>query len=379
MTTLVRIRTSEIALNRPIPHSVYDQNGKLLLRAGTAITIPRYLDALLVNGAFFDQAEVKGGVRAAVPRPSKAPSAFTQTENLLRNLLQVYAQFSEDAGAADLPVRIRQIAEQLMSACGEDGDAVLAALHLDQVTPYRIHHQVLAATIVELTARTMALSDAERQPLVCAALTHDIALLGFDQVLEGTTTPLTPEQRAIVRSHPQRGAEILTSCGVDDAIWLDAVAQHHECMDGSGYPMSVRGDVIGRGGRLLAIADVYSAMIRPRPYRGNAYFPQNVLRKIFLNRQKYVSELTQLVVKSIGMMPPGSLVRLANNELAVVRMRGDGPSGARVFSVYNSAGMPMLSPVERDITNPVYAIAGKSSNDQFRSAEFILRRLWSAG
>lgn len=58
MIKLVRVRTSEIELHKPLRHSVYDENGRLLLRAGTAIAIPRYLDALLAQGAYFDQAEV---------------------------------------------------------------------------------------------------------------------------------------------------------------------------------------------------------------------------------------------------------------------------------------------------------------------------------
>ncbi|MBI2308922.1 MAG: HD domain-containing protein [Rhodocyclales bacterium] len=374
MSNLVPVQASEIALGRPLRHSVYDRNGQLLLRAGATIAIPHYLDALLANGLFFDQAEVDGERCAA-----EAPSAFAQAEKLLRSLQQVYVQFAEDADRGDLPERIRQIAGQLMRACGEDGDAVLAALHLDRLTPYRVHHQMLAATIIELTTRTMALAEGERLPLVCAALTHDIALVGSDPVLEGLRTPLTEEQRAVIRAHPRCGVEVLSSRGVVDAIWLDAVAQHHECMDGSGYPQGLRGDAIGRGGRLLAIADVYSAMIRSRPYRGNAFFPQNVWRDIFLNRHKYVSELTQLVVRSIGMMPPGSLVRLANNEMAVVRSRGSGALGARVVSVCSLAGVPLPAPVERDVTNPAYAVVGKANNDQFRSVELIMRRLWLAG
>lgn len=297
---------------------------------------------------------------------------------MLLNLKHVYSTLFQEPARIDLPKRIRRMAEQLMQACGEDADAVLAALHLDQAAPYRIHHQLLCAAVVELTARTMALADADRLPLVCAALTHDIALIAAGDALEGVRTPLSPAQHAVVRAHPQRGAEMLADSGVAEALWLDAVRQHHEHMDGSGYPSGMRGDGIGRGGRLLAVADVYGAMIRPRPYRGNAFFPQNVLREIFVNQRKYNPELTQLVIRSIGMMPPGSLVRLASGEIGVVRSRGDGPARGRVFSVYNPAGMPLLQPVERDIGNAAYAVAGKVNYDECRSAEVIMRRLWTS-
>lgn len=376
MTKLIRIRSTDVTIDRPVPYSIYDEGGKLLLRAGTAITIPRYLEALLSHGAFFDKAEVDHGKQAAANKSTDKPSVFEQTEKMLLNLRHIYTSFVTEPARIDLHKRIRLMAEQLMQLCGEDGDAVLAAAHLDQTTPYRIHHQLLCAVVVELTARTMPLPDEERLPLVCAALTHDIALIEAGDELEKVRTPLSLAQHTSVRNHPLRSAEILSGCGVDDVVWLDAVVQHHEYMDGSGYPHGMRGDKIGRGGRLLAIADAYGAMIRSRPYRGNALFPQNALREIFIRQRQYVSGLTQQVVRGIGMMPPGSIIRLASNEIGVVRARGTGSAGASVFAVYTPAGMPIFNPVRRDITNPAYAVAGKASYDECRSAEIIMRRLW---
>lgn len=378
MLRLIRIKIADIALNKPIPYSVYDENGKLLLHAGAAITIPRYLDALLSHGAFFDRSEIELSNQSTVTKPDDKPKVFERVERLLLNLKHFYSTFFQAQSRTDLPKRIGQLAQELMQACGEDGDAALAALHLDQFTAYRIHHQLLCATVVELTARTMSLSDADRLPLVCAALTHDIALIEIGDILENTRTPLTLSQQALVRMHTHRGAEILANSGVTDALWLEAVAGHHELMDGSGYPQGVSGDKIGRGARLLAIADAYGAMIRSRPYRGNAYFPQNAMRELFLNQRKYVSALTQQTVLSIGMLPPGSVMRLQNGEIGVVHSRGSGATGARVFSIYNPAGMPLLTPVERNIGNSAYAIAGKVSFEECRSAEIIMRRLWTS-
>lgn len=376
MVGLIRIRRSDIEIGRPIRHSVYDEHGRLLLSAGMSITIPRYLDALLAQGAYFDRAEVELG-RQAAPNAADEPSVFARVEKLLLDLTQIYAAFFREPARIDLQKRVRRLAGQLMTACGEDGDAALAALHLDQATPYRIHHQLLCAAVVELTAQTIGVPEADRLSLVCAALTHDLALSEADDALEKARPPLSFEQRARVREHPLRSVAILAGdCGVTDAVWLDAVAQHHERMDGSGYPLGVRGDGIGLGGRLLAIADVYAAMIRSRPYRGNAFFPQNVLRDLFAGQHKYVPELVQALVGSIGLMPPGSIVRLQSNEIGVVRARG-GAAGPRVFAVYTPAGMPLLKPLERDIRSPAFAIAGKASLDECRAAEVVMRRLWT--
>ena len=126
----------------------------------------------------------------------------------------------------------------------------------------------------------------------------------------------------------------------------------------------------------MAIADIYSAMIRSRPYRENAFFPQNALRDIFLDKTKLDTALAQLTIKSIGIMPPGSVMRLQNQEIGVVRSRGNGATAVRVFSIYGANGMPLMTPVERDIKNPAFAVAGKVTLQECRSAEVIMRRIW---
>lgn len=376
---LLRVKATDIALNAPIPYSIYDTQGKLLLRAGTAITIPRYLSMLLARGAYFDRIEIQQARQATAPKkPEHGQSVFEQVESLLLQLKHVYATFAQQPERINLPKRIELLAQQLQQACDRDGDAALAALHLDHAAPYRVHHQMMCALLVELTMRAMSLSGVERLPLLCAALTHDIGLIEAADELENSRQPLSPTQRAMVHTHPVRATEILVREGVDDALWLDAVRNHHERLDGSGYPLARTACDIGLGGRMLAIADVYGALIRSRPYRGNAYFPQNALRDIFRAADGFDGALTQLTIKSIGMMPPGSIVRLRNNEIGVVRSRGAELNAVRVFCVYNPAGMPMLNPIERDICNPAYSVAGKVNYDECRSAEIIMRRLWTA-
>lgn len=379
MRPRIRIKAADIALNTPLPFSLYDASGKLLLRAGTAISMPRYLDALLATGAYFDQAEIALSRQAASAKPKAAetPPVFEQVEGLLLNLKHVFSTFAQEAARIDLQKRIRHLAQQLQQACGEDADAALAALHLDQAAPYRVQHQMLCAVIVEIAAREMELAAEERLPLVCAALTHDLSLIAAGDALEHSKAPPTPAQRALIDAHPQRSVAILSGCGVSDARWLETVGQHHERRDGSGYPAGRHGDDIAVGARLLAVADIYGAMIRPRPYRGNAYFPQNALREIFRDQERVDTASAQLTIKSIGMMPPGSIVRLANNEIGVVKSRAAGARPARVHSVYNPAGMPLINPVERDVRISNFAVAGKVNFDECRSAEIIMRRLWT--
>ena len=105
-------------------------------------------------------------------------------------------------------------------------------------------------------------------------------------VLNRQTGALTEDQRLMIDTHPLAGVELLQAAGVDDEVWLEAVLQHHERLDGSGYPSGLEGDAISPGARMLAIVDIYSAMVRPRAYR-EAIHARHALRSLFSLAQQY--------------------------------------------------------------------------------------------
>src|SRR5690606_21179894 len=120
-----------------------------------------------------------------------------------------------------------------------------------------------------------------------AARTFDVALAPMSAALNRQESALTPDQRAIVDAHAQLGVELLQVAGMDDPVWLEAIANHHERLDGSGYPRGLQGNEICRGARLLAIVDIYSAMVRPRAWR-EAVHARHALRSLFLERGRLV-------------------------------------------------------------------------------------------
>ena len=386
MAQHIPVKWSDIRIDKPIPYSIYDKEGRLLLRGGSVISIPEYIDALRKRGAYFDGSEAAPAEALAATAPeasAQAPKrpvpeqgAFEQTEGLLLKLRHIHATTLQHPDRIELQKSIRQVAEQLQQACDADTDAALACLHLDQTAPYRVHHHLLSALVIELTGRELQVPLSTRLSLCCGALTHDLALADAAESIEGTRQPLSESQQAMIKAHPARTVDMLRERGINDPVWLEAIAQHHERLDGSGYPGGLQGDAISKSGRLMAIADIYSAMIRSRPYRENAFFPQNALRDIFLDKTKLDTALAQLTIKSIGIMPPGSVMRLQNQEIGVVRSRGNGATAVRVFSIYGANGMPLMTPVERDIKNPAFAVAGKVTLQECRSAEVIMRRIW---
>ena len=386
-----RVLPTELVLDKPLPWPLYDEYGNLLLREGYVISIPRHLESLLKRGAYVQSSTGKKPVfadQAAAPaldsnyvfraKPiGNVQPVFGRAEALTQTLKRLHAHLLADSLQAELRSIVRSLANSILQACTEDSDALLAAFHLDRQSPYLVIQQLLGCALTEIAAREMGLDGETRLSLACACLTRDIALLPWQAQLDMQTRGLDAEQNALIRSHPLRSAEILASKGVDDALWLEFVRQHHERIDGSGYPHALQGNQILPGARLLAIADSYAAMVTPRPNR-EGKFPKDALKALYLQRSSlYDEELLRISVSTLTALPPGTIVRLANGELAVIRSRQKKGAPPDLWMLYDKSGMPVMTPQRRDATAPEHEITGVLRVEECRSAVLVMKRLWT--
>ncbi len=120
-----------------------------------------------------------------------------------------------------------------------------------------------------LIAAALDLGEQDRADLKTAALLHDIGKIGISDFILGKEGPLTEGERAIIRSHPQKGVEILRPLKQYEHI-LPSILHHHENYDGSGYPAGLSGKQIPLHARIIAVADTYDAILSTRPYRSAA-------------------------------------------------------------------------------------------------------------
>ena len=127
-------------------------------------------------------------------------------------------------------------------------------------------------------ARILALGEEDTAALRAACLLHNIGRLGVPEHILHKSGTLTPEEQEKLRAHPVLGARIIASIPFPWPV-VPLIRHHAEHWDGSGYPDSLRGDAIPLGARILAVANAYSALLRPRPYR-SAYSPDEAIAEI---------------------------------------------------------------------------------------------------
>ena len=374
------LQEEDVVLGSPLAQAVYDAEGKLLLERGHVVRSTSVRGALLERGfveeaaaAVESEAEAFGGAPLTTSLAMQ-PSVFAGLRGILDALIDVQQRLLR--GAQQGLAGLQHLNSLLARYAEADVDAAMAAMQLsapeDGFTARPIH----AALLVRMLAGTAGLDPETTHSLCAAALSHDLALLPQAATLHRQSEPISPEQRADIDQHTLQAARLLQDAGLEDPTWLEAVLHHHERLDGSGYPHRLSGERISRGTRVVTLVDTYCAMIRPRAYRG-AVQSKDALRALFLERGTAVDEaLTALFIKQVGLYPPGGIVRLASNEVAIVTRRGENTTQPQVRRLLKSDSTPDIDRIARDTADPRYAIAESLSQDSYRALLRGVERLW---
>jgi HD-GYP domain-containing protein (c-di-GMP phosphodiesterase class II) len=150
--------------------------------------------------------------------------------------------------------------EALISAVG----AIAATVELRD--PYTAGHQRHVADIAVAIASEMQLSADQVEGIRLAAIIHDVGKIGVPVEILSKPTKLSPLEFSLIQTHAESGYDLLKAIPFEWPI-AEMVRQHHERMDGSGYPRGLKGDAIDLGARIIAVADVVDSMSSHRPYR----------------------------------------------------------------------------------------------------------------
>lgn len=347
-----RITAAEIAVGSILPWDAYDRDGWLLLRRGHVVASSNQIEGLIGRGLFVETDSARDKTETEILPDEEPPSAVSLVLEARRRLQSICAP---SALNENFPQQAFHIRELIREACKLSQDVALAMILLEHQGRYSIRHSVDAAITCHVVGTALGIQEPELSATVAAALTMNISMLPLQDTLQAQEPPLTTEQRQAVRDHPQQSAEILRQRGVADDIWIGAVLNHHEAIDGSGYPSHKKGDEIPLPAQLVSLADVYCARISNRDYRAPLR-PNAALRAIFLNQGKVDQGLANQFIKAIGVFPTGTPVRLENGEIAVVTRRGGSTNTPHVCSVIGPRGVPLVVPIQRDTSRALYAV-----------------------
>jgi len=210
------------------------------------------------------------------------------------------------------------LVEEISDSVLRNPGALISLARLKTADDYTYMHSVAVCALMVALARQIGLSAGQVRTAGLAGLLHDLGKAAIPLEVLNKPGKLTDEEFELVKSHPVEGWKMLRRGSDVEPAVLDACLHHHEKTDGTGYPDRLGNDKLSTIARMAAICDVYDAITSNRPYK-NGWDPAESIRRMAdWTRGHLDSRLFQAFVKSLGIYPIGSLVRLDSGRLGVV-------------------------------------------------------------
>ncbi|MGI9213298.1 MAG: HD-GYP domain-containing protein [Methylococcaceae bacterium] len=367
------IQVSAFKIGQPVPWDIYDAKGSLLLRKGFTIADARQLDVFAGRDLFIEKADKAQGLRLAMANASVV-SILGEAASALRSLHQNIIRGLKSDQTQD---KTFEIANTLAMAISVNTDICLANIFYNKFghDDYPLHHSLDTAILSILMAQAMEKPEEEIELIAASALTMNVGMLTLQEQLLKRSDKLTATEKTKIHQHPEGSVDLLRKAGISDENWLNCVRDHHEKIDGSGYPSGLTGADIPECAQIVSLADRYSACLSPRRYRPGMLATE-VMRGLFIEQASTIDVmLAGQLVKVLGVYPPGSFVRLQNGEIAVVVRRGKMGTTPLVISFIAPRGGPMAHLVKRDTREKTFAVRGGVRLEQ-KDVPHTMAELW---
>lgn len=212
---------------------------------------------------------------------------------------------------------VEKLVTQISRSVNKDASIILNIARLKNKDEYTFLHSVSVCALMINLARHLGLPEQTSKTMGMAGMLHDVGKMAIPFEILNKPARLSDDEMKVVRNHPERGHDMLSSSGINEPTALDVCLHHHEKMDGSGYPNRIKGEDISLASRMAAICDVYDAITSQRAY--NEPFPASkALAHMISWKGHFDRLLLKSFIESLGIWPVGECVLLDNEMLAIV-------------------------------------------------------------
>lgn len=246
------------------------------------------------------------------------------------------------------------LVEDIATSVMRNPSALISLARLKTIDDYTYMHSVAVCALMIALARQLKLDDHATRQAGLAGLLHDIGKMAIPVAILNKQGKLTDEEYLVIKQHPVAGHQMLLKASEIGPIVLDVCLHHHEKMDGSGYPEQLRAENISLHARMGAVCDVYDAITSNRPYKPG-WCPADSLRRMASWSKGHFDEaVLRAFVRSIGIYPVGTLVRLASGKLGVVIEQQTGKSllMPKVKVFFSTNTLSHIAPEVLDLAAP---------------------------
>ena len=264
--------------------------------------------------------ELARAVRARKPGRASMGTELKRAARICQNARgAVISMFSEarmgraiDAGSA------LGLVDEIDASIERNPGALVSLARLKTADDYTYMHSVAVCGLMLSLGRQLGLDAPKLREAGLAGLLHDLGKALVPAEVLNKPGKLTDTEFAVMKTHPDLGHGLLLEAGTIGEMALDVCLHHHEKIDGTGYPHRLDGSAISLYAKMGAVCDVYDAITSNRPYKAGWNPAESIRRMAEWANGHFDERVFHAFVKSVGIYPVGSLVRLVSDRLAVV-------------------------------------------------------------
>jgi len=347
-----KVSIENVECGTKIAKNVISSDGTVLLAAGMLMQ-NEYKRRLNANGItdLFIEDDISSGIE--IPDVVKQ-EIRTEAKALIKDMVN----------KTTIPVNINsskvlELVEKIIESILSNDQIIFSLSDIRSVDDYTFEHSINVCIISLIIGMSIDLDENKLKELGVGSLLHDIGKLFINDEILKKPDKLTFDEFEQIKKHSVYGFDILKSNN-DIAMSSAYIALgHHERVDGSGYPMKLKGDNIHQSARIVAIADVYDALTSERVYRTRQKPHEVVDYIVSLSGKQFDEELVNAFVRCIAHYPIGSGVVLSSNERGIVtRFNKSIPNRPVVRVVIDENGEMLVKHKELDLSenNSLYIV-----------------------
>jgi len=332
-----------------VGRNIYSPSGQLLVRQGTILT-RKLIRRLEITGIWSLYIE-DGLLPDVTPEDLIRESTRAEAINNLRKVLAAQEETGSSKGLVvddALLASVEAIIEELLEKPG----AVVELADIRAVDDYTFGHSVNVSVLSLLTGIELKLKRRSLVTLGLGAILHDVGKILVPLPILNKPGKLTAEEFEQVKAHTWKGFERLKHSRKFSEVTCRVAIEHHERLDGSGYPGGLKAGEIGQFSRIVAVADVYDALTADRVYRG-AMLPHEAL-EMLSGSGGYLFDYRaiQAFFRHVAAYPMGTIVKLSNGEIAVAVATHPGlPMRPVVRPLFDASWRRIEAPLDLDLSD----------------------------
>lgn len=304
--------TCYVKENSILAEDLYNAEGRVLVKKGAKLS-KKLLDKIETNKVFT--------VYVEDPHNDIEVVRLVEQSFRVKGMLLIKSIFEaakKEKSIFELHDELKVYAEDMLYELRSFQNEILEHIDIKNVDNYIFSSSLNVAVLSSLIAWELGYSNEMVKEIFIGSVYHDIGISLIDDTIINKNTPLTQKEKFEILMHPKKGHAYIKSKTFLSAYVKTIVLQHHECIDGTGYPSRLTEKDIHPIAQIVGIADIYDAMTSDRPYK-RAENPKDAIEYIIANTgTKFNSDIIKAFNKKIAPFPPGCIVELSDGSFATV-------------------------------------------------------------